>query len=94
MKIVTNNQPRPLIDFCELTPVERKEFDYMDDDAAADDAEFFRYKGLVYTTQDFMRVEDKEGPLAAWHGICGESYWSGKVIRHVYDGIVVGAYYS
>ena len=94
MKIITNNQPRTLLSIDELTAVEREDFEWMEDDAAADCALFFRYKGHVYTTQDFMRVEDKDGPLAAWHGVYGESYWSGKLIRYIDDCVVVGSYYS
>ena len=95
MKIITNNQPRTLLSIDDLTEIEKAEFEWMDDDAAADDAEFFRYKGHVYTLQDFTRVRDKEGPLASWQGHQGESYFSGILIRrHYYDSVVVGAYYS
>ena len=94
MKIITNNKPRTLLSIDELTETEKAEFDYMDGDAAADCAQFFRHRGVVYTTQDFMRVEDKDGPLADWHGVYGESYWSGKVIRYIDDDVVVGSFYS
>ena len=40
MKIKTNNQPRDILSWYDLTPAERKEFDYLEEG----DGSFFRYK--------------------------------------------------
>ena len=59
MKITTNNVPRDTTDAWELTPDERKEFDYLDwakIDAGEDSASFVRYRGDVLDLGTFMRV--------------------------------------
>lgn len=44
MKIVTNNQHRPILFWWDLTEKERQKFDYLDS-ATATSQEFVRYKG-------------------------------------------------
>ena len=89
MKIITNNQPRPLIDFCELTPVEREDFDWYDHENSPND--FFRFKGEVYTLQE-MVITDIEG----WDGVMGTTYFSGVLVKlqDDNDSVIVGNCYS
>jgi hypothetical protein len=98
MKVITNNQPRLLIDAYQLTLKERKEFDYLDwraIDKGTDSATFFRYGGDLYDLGNFMRVPEGSD-LAPWEGYYGDSYFSGTLIKQSDDSdyVIVGRYYS
>lgn len=73
--ITTNNTPRALVDWEELTDAERAGFDWTDGDAGES---FFRYKGQVYALSEFMRAGDA---FPGWHGYHGDSYFSGVLVR-------------
>ena len=91
MRIVTNNQPRVILSWYALTPVEQKEFDYLEEGEGS----FFRYKGDVYDLGEFMRVDHTAIP-GDWHGYASDSYFSGVLIRYTSDHgqVIVGSYYS
>jgi len=101
LKITTNNVPRPIINAWELTPSERKEFDYYDwdkIDGGSQSATFIRYKGELYDLGDFSAT-DYMGMFSRWHGIMSDSFFSGLVIRYPYsndyefgDYVIVGRY--
>ena len=98
IKIRTNNVPRFTIDACELTEAERAEFDYLDwsaIDEGRDSATFFRYRGQLYSLDQFTRTEPG-GPLAlaGWHGMNADSYSSGTLVRLSDDGesVTVASY--
>lgn len=92
--IVTNNQPRAVLYWHELTPRERSEFDYLENDDAQSAASFARYRGAVYDLGEFMRIDG--GPLAAWLGYAGDTFFSGVVVRldSSGDSVTFGRYYS
>jgi len=47
------------------------------------DARLFSYKGAWYDLQDgFMHVESEALKSRGWHGIMGESYFSGILCRY------------
>ena len=104
MKIKTNNVPRDLLSGYELTAKEKEELDYIEN---IDDCfnQFFRYRGEIYDTQEFVRIErrsqlsnpfchgvDDDSQLLKWHGIQTDSFFSGVVIRYTedFEQIVVG----
>lgn len=96
--IRTNHVPRPVINAWELTPEERKEFDYLDWEAierGEDSASFIRYRGELYDLSEFVRIVpqggtdpngfahyDHSGDLAGWDGIRTDSFFSGLVVRY------------
>lgn len=90
-KIVTNNRPRPVLYWHELTLKEQKEFDWIENPENM--VSFFRYRGQVYCLNEVMKVE-QSGELAVrgWHGHIGESFFSSIVVRLSDDGetLVVG----
>jgi len=90
MKIVTNNQPRQLLDWDNLTPKEQKELDYFD--PSEDSGNFFRYKGQVYDLGEFMRVDS----LPGWDGASAQSAFHGVLVKVVGDcqSVIVGSFYS
>lgn len=95
--VKTNRIPRPVIDAVELSPDERKEFDYLDwqaIDNGEDSASFFRYKGCLYDLGEFVRIEPGSSLLPYWHGYNGDSYFSGTLVRSVDGGesVIVGRY--
>ena len=101
MNITTNHVPRATIDAWELTDAERAEFDYIDwpaVEAGSDSATFFRYKGHLYDTGDFMTTHGIGAPetFAPWDGYQSDSFFSGLLIRYTDDNesVIVGTYYS
>jgi hypothetical protein len=91
MTIKTNNVPRDLIYWCELTSKEQKEFDYLEDKSGE---QFFRYKGNVYHLGEFQHTEHL--PFQGWNGYASDSYFSGVLIKLVsdYEQVIVATYYS
>ena len=89
MKIVTNNQPRAILSWYDLTPAEQKEFDYFD---PSNIGSFFRYKGNVYDIGEAMRIEG----VAGWQGYYSGTAFSGVLVRYTSDcgRVIVGQYFS
>jgi len=93
MQIITNNMPRLMLYANELTDQERINFDYMEDIETGD---FFRYKGQVYSLDEFIRTGNNEA-LKEWDGYSSDSFFSGVLIKlcdEDSDRIIVGTYYS
>lgn len=91
MKIKTNNQPRDVLTWYDLTPAEQKEFDYLEEGEGS----FFRYKGWVYDLGEFTRADHSSIP-DKWQGYISHSYFSGVLVRYAsdYESVIVGSYYS
>ena len=88
MKIKTNNQPRDILSWYDLTPAEQKEFDYMEEGEGS----FFRYKNQVYDLGEIMRIEN----VGQWQGYYSGTAFSGVLVRFTSDceQVIVGQYYS
>ena len=92
LTIITNNVPRPIICGYELPANARPDFDYLDAEEF-DCRQFVKYKSQYYDIGEFMRVESEE--LKAWHGVAGQSYFSGVLVKIVdSDQVIMGRYYS
>tara|TARA_R110002153_G_scaffold11011_4_gene42647 strand:+ start:473 stop:757 length:285 start_codon:yes stop_codon:yes gene_type:complete len=91
LQIITNNVPRPILSSYELTDKELEDFDYMEDTS---EGSFFKYRGQVYSLDNFMSSLPEE--LSDWHGIHGETFFSGVLIKlsDCGDAVIVGTYYS
>lgn len=91
MTITTNNVPRDLIYWCELTSKEQKEFDYLEDKSGE---QFFRYRKHTYHLGEFQHTEHL--PFKGWSGYASDSYFSGVLIKFDcdYEHIIVATYYS
>lgn len=102
MHIRTNNKPRHTLDWYDLTPKERREFDYLDTDDKQQDATFVRYRRWVYDLHEFTRIAPPVAPHAQregwerWHGYCSDSAFSGVLVRCVdnFESVVMGTYTS
>lgn len=101
MQIHTNNIPREVVYWHELTNVERAEFDYLDREGQSDTT-FFRYKGNVYDLGEFMRAP-ADANFNGWDGYANDSFFSGVVVKYArdeydaildYDFVVIGWYTS
>lgn len=92
--IRTNNVPRNLLDWSELTNKEQAEFDYIEEPEYANQR-FFRYRGWAYDAHEFMSANGNN-ELLGWDGYSSDSYFSGVLIKFVCDceQVVVGSYYS
>lgn len=107
LTITTNNVPRDLITFADLTEKEREWFDYVDAEEHYS-PRFVRYRGEAYDTHEFVAIRprsqavgfqhgvDEDSPLLGWHGIQTDSYFSGTLVRYMedYERVVVGRYYG
>lgn len=97
LKIITNNVPRDLIEYHELTPEEQTQFDYIDPTTEYYYF-FFRYKGELYDVGD-CEVADfayANHPFKDWSGYFSETFFSGVLFRferHM-ESVVVGRYYT
>lgn len=95
MKIVTNNQLRPLLSWYDLTEKERQDFDWPGSEEEQWSTVFFRYKGQVYCLDEFTRTSTEL--FADWDGHSATSAFSGVLIKYIHgldDEIVVGRCYS
>lgn len=97
MPTITNNQPRDIIDGYQLTPDERKEFDYIDWPAIAtgsDSASFVRYKGELLDLGEFEASGlYSDDVRTKWDGVMTTSAFSAYVIRFErpgYERVIVG----
>ena len=91
LTIRTNNKPRPIIYWHELTEEQRKEFDF----TSADGCSYVKYKSCIHCISEFMRV-DGDSPLKGWHGYESNSFFSGTLVKFCEDTdyVIMGEYYS
>lgn len=90
IKVITDNQPREIIDGWRLSAAEREEFDYLDwpaIDDGRDSASFFRYQGDLHDLGEFTRdygITKGAGlppHLSEWDGYRSDSFFSALVVR-------------
>jgi hypothetical protein len=101
LKIITNHHARDIIYWYELSDKEKLEFDWIEgSNHDPEEFNFFRYKGNVYCTDDFMRCE---GHFPGnWDGYCNDTYFSGILIKYPVEEwgeldtehIIIGFFYS
>ena len=95
MQVITNNHKIDLIAHADLTVEERDDFSYvMTSDVFTPGDEysprFFRYRGLVYDTNEFTRCNqpgacDGADEFSRWDGYQSDSRLSGVLIRYAPD---------
>jgi hypothetical protein len=79
IQIIGNGHPIPLIGGWELTEKEKKEFDWMD---RIDIGWFFRYRGQVYSLQEFSRPDTNAADwLKPFDGYLSDSFFSGVAVK-------------
>ena len=94
LTITTNNIPRKVLSWYDLTAREQAEFDF----DTKEENSYFRYKNWCYCLADFMTF-DEYAPIefAGWQGYHGDSFFSGVVIKFAdkyCEEIIVGEYRS
>jgi len=102
LKIVTNNQPRDVLYWHELTDKERAEFDYLDTEEKQVERSFARFRGVVYDLGDFERLPDHAPKTEAyeamrkWDGYQSDSFYSGVLVKYVedFERVIMATYYS
>jgi len=83
MKIRTNNVPRKILLWDELTKKEKGEFDYMDAEQQ-EEALFVRYKRWAYSLDEFVHIPFEHNSNSEWHewdGYTSETAFSGMLFR-------------
>lgn len=102
LQVITNHHEHDILYWWELTPSEKREFDWIERNGAnPDEYEFFRYRGNAYCTSDFMPIENN-ADLKDWDGYVSDSYFSGIVIKYARedwggidpDHVICGLYLS
>ena len=79
VKYTTNNKPREVLTWHDLTKKEQAEFDYLDTDVGQSCADFVRYRGWVYDLGEFWHSKEPE-----WDGHNGGStVWSAVYMRYL-----------
>lgn len=98
MTIKTNNRPRDVIRWWDLSDKERKEFDYLDSEDRQADAEFFRYRGEVYDLGEFQIIPRNcnWAGCEKWSGYLSDSFFSGILIRYAndYEQVICATFFS
>ena len=108
MVIKTNNVPRDLLYWFDLTEKEQKEFNHDE----REDSHYFRFKGWVYCLDNFLSLRNEfhcpQGQVIfpGWDGYESETFFSGIVIRYPripqwrgepvedLERVIVGTYFS
>lgn len=94
--IITNNHPRDLLQWHELTDREKSEFSYTNGDDSTD-YRFVRYRGECYD------IHDTEGPPSfapGWDMYISDTFFSGVLFKwlspklSVDEQVIVGRYYT
>lgn len=83
MKIITNNQYRPILYWHELTTKEQEEL--KDSYDTIEESTFFRYRQRVYDLGEFTRpsyLSNEYMPMNTWDGMFGETFFSAVVIKY------------
>jgi hypothetical protein len=96
MTIVSNGQPRNIIDAYELSEEERKEFNYInwgEVSRGMDGASFFRYKGELYDLNQFERSIET---FKDWDLFQSDTFFSGILVRYCndFEQVIVGRFYA
>lgn len=107
MQIITNNRPRPMVCAADLPAKVQDDFDYVKWEEGYE-PRFVQYKGVWYDVYDTQTIRtasgapmgwgmvvEKDSPLASWHGIVSDSFFSGVLFKLCDDDtVIVGRYYS
>ena len=93
MKITTNNHYRMILSFFDLTEKEQSEI--KDNYDTIEESLFFRYRGLVYDLNEFMRVQYGTAfnkVINDWDGYHNDSFFSAVLVKYssCNDGVKVG----
>ena len=100
--IRTNNRPRDVLRWSELTAKEREQFDYLLDDHGFlkdHDISFVRYRGVTYDLSEFQHISTGLSLIFGkeWDGYLSDSFFSGVLMRwsdEGYDWVIMGTYFS
>lgn len=76
-EITTNHHWHEFLSWYDLTEKET-----LDADVHRDDGIYMRYRGWVYSLDEFMNLGVPDG----WHGVHSDSFFSGVLIRVSDDG--------
>jgi len=88
MKITTNNHPRSLIFGRDLSIAEKAEYSF--GNMSLDNMRFFKYKGLVYSCEEFYQCA---WFAADWDGYQQDSPSSGILVRFTdNEKVICGRY--
>lgn len=98
-EIITNNVPRLVLDYDQLTEKERAEFDYLSEDERVG-RDFIRYRGVAYDLGDFMHTENsctpqmREAGFHDWLGYQSDSHFSGVLFKYArdYDHVIMATF--
>jgi hypothetical protein len=85
LQIITDHKWKDFIYGYQLTTEEKKDYNWMDQEEL-ETSNFFRYRGSVYSIQDFMRIENGPDEFNGWDGYLSDTFFSGVLIKLSEDG--------
>lgn len=98
--IITNNTPRNVLFWHDLSEKERKEFNYLDTEEKQYETTFIRYRGWVYDLGDCENINPRDVPVdrpfKGWHAKVSDSYFSGVLFKFPdseFETVICGRYY-
>lgn len=96
LTIRTNNVPRDIIYYNDLTKFEQQEVIDNYGTSGCNSWSGFRFKGFLYNLDDFTTTAYTSGDLKDWQAVYCESAFSGVLIKLVDNGerVVVGMYFT
>jgi hypothetical protein len=100
MTIKTNNIRRDIIRWWDLTTKEQKDFaHYLDTEERQSEAEFVRYRGVVYDLGDMERGcggSQMPSEFKGWDNYLSDSFFSGILIRYAndFEQVICATYFS
>lgn len=93
LRIITDHKWKPFRDIFEVPKkVLNEDFDWLDEE---DTTGFIKYKNRWFHISEFEWL-DSQDQFPGWHGIKGDTYFSGTLIKVPDDGesYMIGRYYS
>lgn len=96
MKVRTNNVPRYLCNWYDLTEKQKSDMDWRDTEELQDAFLGFVFKGIVYDIQDFTVLDDTNYPVKGWNAAFSTSAFHAVVIKlkASEETVVVGEVFS
>jgi len=94
MEVITNNHPRDLLRYDELSEKDQIWFNF----PGADECDYVRYKGMAYCVSDFMRTTFTSDEFKGWDGYEADTFFSGVLVKFVRESmgeqVIMGRYFT
>lgn len=96
MKVRTNNVPRYLVNWYDLTTKQKADLDWRDTEELQDAFSGFIFKGQVYDLSDFTVIDNVNYPVKDWNGAFAQSAFHAVLVKlnPSEETVIVGEFFS